>query len=105
MVVVYRMRWPSYLLARTLVRVDHAALPNLVAGRRIVPELIQHELRPETVADHLIGYLESPDRAAAVRKELADVRRRLGEPGAFDRAAEAVLAEIGPTGDESAAPS
>jgi lipid-A-disaccharide synthase len=105
MVVVYRVRWPSYLLARALVRVDHAALPNLVAGRRIVPELIQHELRPGAVADHLLGYLESPDRVAAVRKDLEDVRRRLGEPGAFDRAAEAVLAEIGPGRDESAAPS
>jgi len=105
MVVVYRVRWPSYLLARALVRVDHAALPNLVAGRRIVPELIQHELRPEAVAHHLLGYLESPDRTAVVRKELAEVRRRLGEPGAFDRAAEAVLAEIGPERDESATPS
>jgi len=105
MVVVYRVRWPSYLLARALVRVEHAALPNLVAGRRIVPELIQHELRPETVAGHLLGYLESPDRTLAVRKDLADVLRRLGEPGAFDRAADAVLAEIGPRRDESAVPS
>ena len=105
MVVVYRVRWPSYLLARALVRVEHAALPNLVAGRRIVPELIQHELRPEAVAGHLLGYLESPDRASAVRNDLEEVRRRLGEPGAFDRAADAVLAEIGSGRDESAAPS
>jgi lipid-A-disaccharide synthase len=105
MVVVYRMRWASYLLARMLVRVEHAALPNLIAGRRIVPELIQREMRPEVVAEHLVAYLESPDRAAAVREELAGVREKLGEPGAFDRAAEAVLAEIAPAGDESAAPS
>jgi lipid-A-disaccharide synthase len=105
MVVVYRMRWASYLLARTLVRVEHAALPNLIAGRRIVPELIQHELRPEAVAGHLLDYLESPDRASAAREELKRVREKLGEPGALDRAAEAVLAEIAAAGDESAAPS
>jgi lipid-A-disaccharide synthase len=104
MVVVYRMRWASYLLARTLVRVDHAALPNLIAGRRIVPELIQREMRPEAVAGHLLDYLESPERADAVRSELAAVREKLGEGGAFDRAAEAVLAEADAACGESAAP-
>ena len=95
MVVVYRMRPLSFLLGRLMVRVDHVALPNLVAGRRVVPELVQWECTPERIARVLFEYLASPAKAAEVRSALAEVRERLGGPGAFDRAAEAVLSEIG----------
>ncbi|ANM29043.1 hypothetical protein ABI59_04715 [Acidobacteria bacterium Mor1] len=93
MVVVYRMKAMSYFIGRMLVKVPHIAMPNLIAERRVVPELIQGECTPEAIAEELAGYLEDPGRIARVREELAEVRRRLGDPGAFERAAAAVLGE------------
>ena len=94
MIVVYRIGTLSYWISRALVRVDHIAMPNLVAGRRVVPELVQSACTPERIATGLLRYLDDPGLAEQVRGELAEVRRRLGEPGVFDRAAEAVLAEL-----------
>jgi len=93
-VAVYRMRGMSYWIARALVSVPHIALPNLVAGRRIVPELIQEECTPEAIAAALLAYLDDPARRAATRRELAEVRSLLEGDGAFERAADAVLAEL-----------
>jgi len=94
MVVVYRAHPVTYRIARLLVRLDHVAMPNLIAGRRVVPELMQGEFQPERVAGLLDEYLTSESRASEVRKDLDEVRRRLGGRGAYDRAAEAVLEEI-----------
>jgi lipid-A-disaccharide synthase len=94
MVVVYRMGPLSYLVGPLLVRVEHIALPNLVAGRRVVPELVQGECTPRAVAERVGRFLDHPEAAARVRAELAQVRQRLGGPGVFERAAEAVLAEL-----------
>lgn len=92
-VAVYRMQALSYLLARSLVSVDHVALPNLVAGARVVPELVQGALTPAAVAEALAGFLDDPSKAASFREGLAGVRARLHGDGAFDRAATAVLDE------------
>jgi lipid-A-disaccharide synthase len=94
MVVVYRVRQFSYNIGRALVRVDHIALPNLVAGRRVVPELVQKACTPEAVAAHLKEFLDRPELVTAARDGLAEVRKQLGEPGVFDRAAAAVLSEL-----------
>ena len=91
MVVVYRLSRLTYLLARPFARVDMYAMPNLVAGRRIVPELIQGNFTPERVAHEAVRYLAEPDHYAATRAELQGVRARLGEPGASGRAADAIL--------------
>lgn len=94
MVVVYRVRQLSYTIGRALVRVDHIALPNLVAGRRVVPELVQRGCTPEAVAAQLAEFLERPESAAAVREGLVEVRSKLGSEGVFERAADAVLSEL-----------
>ncbi len=95
MVVVYRVSPIEYRLARRFVKVDMYAMPNLIAGRRIVPELIQEELTPARVADETVALLTEPARHAAMREDLRRVRERLGEPGASDRAAAAILDAIG----------
>jgi lipid-A-disaccharide synthase len=92
-VAVYRMQPLSYLIAKALVRVDHIALPNLVAGGRIVPELVQGACTPDAIAEALRGFLDDPRRADALREGLSSVRVRLSGDGAFDRAASAVLEE------------
>ena len=91
MVVVYRLSSLTYRLGKPFVHVDTYAMANLVAGRRVVPELIQDEFTPERVADEALRVLTDPAKAAAVRRELRDVHARLGTPGASRRAAEAVL--------------
>lgn len=93
-VVVYKMSPLSYALGRTLVRLDDVALPNLVAGRRIVPELIQRECSGERIAEALARYLDRPGEAESVRRALGEVRSKLGGPGAFDRAASQLLREL-----------
>lgn len=91
MVVVYRLSPLSYRLARRFVHVDHVAMVNLIAGRRIVPELIQYDCTPTNIAAETIALLTNPDRADEMRRGLAEVRTKLGAPGASGRAAEAVL--------------
>jgi len=95
LVAVYRMQPLSYLIARSMVEVQHVALPNLIAGRRIVPELVQGACTPEAIAAALGEFLDRPDAASAVREALSQVRSQLHGDGAFERAAQAVLTEVG----------
>jgi len=87
MVVVYRLSTLTYALGRPFVRVPHYAMANLIAGRRVVTELIQHAFTPETVAAEALALLDDPGRREVVRAGLAVVRDRLGPPGASERAA------------------
>jgi lipid-A-disaccharide synthase len=91
MVVVYRLSPLTYAMGKPFVHVDTYAMANLVAGRRLVPELIQDDFTPEAVADAAVRVLREPAHAAAVRRDLAEVRAKLGPPGASARAATAVL--------------
>jgi lipid-A-disaccharide synthase len=91
MVIVYRVSPLSYRLLRRLVKVDAIGMVNLIAGERIVPELVQEAFTPEAVAREAVSMLADPARAARVREGLARVRARLGGPGASRRAAEAIL--------------
>ncbi len=91
MVVVYRLSPLTYHLGRRFVRVDTFAMANLVAGKRVVPELIQDDFTPERVAAEALRLLLDPERRAGMRRELAEVRKRLGATGASARAARAVL--------------
>jgi lipid-A-disaccharide synthase len=91
MVVVYRLAPLTYRLGKPFVRVDTYAMANLVAGRRVVPELIQEQFTAEAVAAEALDILTNDARAERMRTELRDVRRRLGEPGASARAAGEVL--------------
>lgn len=90
MVVVYRVSRLTYL-AKPLALVDMYAMPNLIAGRRIVPELIQGDFTPARVAAETARYFREPGHYGATRDLLARVRMQLGAPGASGRAAEAVL--------------
>jgi len=92
MIITYRMGLLSSMVAGLLVRVPHIGLPNLVAGEGIVPELLQFQATPERLAAAASALLESPERLDRMRNALAEVRRRLGTPGATDRAAREILA-------------
>jgi lipid-A-disaccharide synthase len=90
MVIVYRLSPMTYTVGRSVVRVSTYGMVNLVAGRTIVPELIQDRFTPDAVAREAVSLLTDERRAAAMRQDLAEVRARLGGPGASDRAAAAV---------------
>ena len=91
MVIVYKLSPITYALGRAFVRVGTYGMVNLVAGRRIVPELIQDDFTAENVARETITLLTDTVRAETMRRDLAEVRSRLGGPGASRRAAEAVI--------------
>jgi lipid-A-disaccharide synthase len=96
MIVVYRLSPLTALLAKPLVRTKFFSMVNLIAGRRVVPELIQDDFTAERVAEEarkLLGKAkEGRDRIEEMRRGLAEVRARLGPPGAVDRAADAIAA-------------
>ena len=91
MVVLYRLSRVSFAVARRLVRVSHIAMPNLILERTAVPELVQDEATPERTAGELRALLTEAPLAAAMRADLAQVRARLGEPGAAARTADIAL--------------
>jgi lipid-A-disaccharide synthase len=91
MVVVYRMTPLSFQLARRVVKVEAIGMVNLIAGEKIVPELVQDAFTAEAVAREAIDILTNRPRAARIRDGLASVRAKLGGPGASRRAAEAIL--------------
>ena len=91
MVVVYRLSPLTYLVGKPFVKVETYAMPNLVAGRRIVPELIQEGFTAQRVAEEAVSFLTDPQRHALTREALRQVREQLGSPGASSRAAQAVI--------------
>jgi len=91
MVVVYRLAPLEYQLARRLVRLDTIGMVNLIAGGKIVPELLQDAFTPEAVAREAVSMLTDRERAARIRVDLARVRTALGGPGASRRAARAIM--------------
>ena len=94
MVVLYRLSGVSYRVARLLVRgIPGISLPNIVAGRPVVPELIQEQATPEHLARTALALLRDEAARAAQRAALLEVRARLGSGGAGLRAAAAVLRE------------
>src|SRR5580704_16326252 len=91
MVVVYRVTPLTALLAKPLVRTPFFSMVNLIAGKRVVPELIQSDFTPERVASEVLRLLRDPAARDTMRAHLGEVRNRLGPPGAVDRAADAIL--------------
>jgi len=89
-IVVYRLQPWTYLLGRLLVRLPDISLVNLVLGRRVVPELIQGEARPQRIAAEARSLLADPPAVSRMRRAEAELRGRLGESGASRRAAREV---------------
>jgi len=98
MVIVYRMNPLTFALARLISDVPHVGMPNLIAGSRIVPELVQGECTPERIAGEIRRILTNPAAAETMRRALSGVRSKLGRPGAIDRVAAAAWDMIGARG-------
>ncbi|MBA3584895.1 MAG: lipid-A-disaccharide synthase [Gemmatimonadetes bacterium] len=94
-VVAYRVSRVTWGVARLLVDVDHLALPNLIAGRRVVPELLQAAATPDALAAPVVTWLTDSGARRAVQRGLAEVREALGPSGVARRAARAALEALG----------
>ena len=95
MVVVYRVTPLTAQLAKPLVRTPFFSMVNLIAGKRAVPELIQDDFTPARVGAEVLRLLNNQSARASLRHDLAEVRQRLGPPGAVERAADAILRLLG----------
>jgi len=91
MVVVYRVSPATATLAKPLVRTPYFAMVNLIAEKKVVPELFQDDFTPRAVAEEALRLLQDPNARNAQRAGLAEVRKRLGPPGAVERAADQIV--------------
>jgi lipid-A-disaccharide synthase len=92
-IVMYRLSRATHWIARRVVVVPHFSLVNIVAGKKVVPELLQHDVNGHRIADEVREMVE-PERHARLRADLAAVRDKLGGPGASRRAAEAIMGTL-----------
>lgn len=94
MVVVYKTAWLTSVIVRIVIRIKNVSLVNIVAGKKIVEELIQENATPTKIVKAISRLIDSPAKTLEQRKELAALRSKLGNPGASQRAAKVVVEEL-----------
>ena len=93
-VLVYKVSWPTYFAARLVLKTKHLGMPNVLAGREIVPEFIQHEARPDTIAKAVRKLMNDQAARDAMVSEFDAIIDKLGETGASAKAARAIVDEL-----------
>lgn len=93
-VLVYKVAWLTYLAARLVVRLDSIGMPNVLAKKQIVPEYIQHEARPGAIARAVLRLINNAVARQRMLSAFNKIVASLGEAGASERAAQAILDEI-----------
>ena len=91
MVILYKMSSGSFFLGKLLVRMENIGLVNIVAGKRIVPELLQKNVTPEKIRAATLPLLTDREHRKEILRDLKEVARRLGRPGATERAADQIV--------------
>jgi lipid-A-disaccharide synthase len=91
MIVIYKVGIVSWVVGNILVRLKTSALPNIVANKMIVPELLQRRAEPQAISQTALRMMQNPRELEAQKAELQKVRERLGQPGAVERTARLVL--------------
>ncbi len=91
MIIIYKVSLLSSWVARALIRLDHIGLVNLVAEKEIVPELLQRDVNPQRISDEALRILRDPILSRRMIESMREVRQKLGEPGAAQRAAHVAL--------------
>ena len=95
LVVVYKVNPLTYWLGKRLVKVNHLALTNIIAGEAVAPELIQHEATPDRLARESMKIFNDDRRQEWIKRRLRYVREQLGTPGASEKAAAIALELMG----------
>lgn len=91
MVIVYRTFLSTWLIGIILIKLPYLGLPNILANKMIVPELLQFQAKPGRLSNLVLELLSHPRKLEKMRIELKKIVRKLGEPGATDRAAKAIM--------------
>jgi lipid-A-disaccharide synthase len=94
-VLIYKVAWPTYLAARLVVRVKWLGMPNVLANKEVVPEFIQHRARADAIARAVLGLMNNDVAREQMISEFDAIVASLGEGGASERAAAAIVREIG----------
>ncbi|UCE62720.1 MAG: lipid-A-disaccharide synthase [Nitrospirota bacterium] len=94
MIIAYRVPWLTYQIGKRLVTIPYIGLVNIIAGKLVAPELIQHDMTPERLGSEALRLLRTPSLVQDMREAFQRVREAVGSPGASRRAAELVLKEI-----------
>jgi lipid-A-disaccharide synthase len=96
-VLIYKVAWPTYLAARLVVNVKYLGMPNLLANKEVVPEFVQHRARPNTIAKAALQLINDLAARDEMVFEFDRIVAKLGEGGASERAARAIVEELGTT--------
>jgi lipid-A-disaccharide synthase len=94
-VLIYKVAWPTYLAARLVVNVKYLGMPNLLADKEVVPEFIQHRAKPNAIVKALQPLIENANVRERMISEFDSIVPQLGNVGASERAARAIIEEIG----------
>jgi lipid-A-disaccharide synthase len=94
-VIIYKVSPLSYRLGKALIKVEHAGLINLIAGKTVVPELLQKEASPEKIAATVLDLIQNEVKLKQMRQDLAKASQKLGGPGASRRVADIALNMLG----------
>ena len=92
--LIYKVAWPTYLAGRLLVKVKYLGMPNVLADKQVVPEFIQHRAKSPDLAKAILRLLDHPMKREQMISEFDKIAAQLGESGASERAAKAILSEI-----------
>lgn len=93
-VLVYKVSWSTYFAARLVLKTKHLGMPNVLAGREIVPEFIQHEARADLVSNAVLKLLEDQGARDVMISEFDSIIAKLGETGASSKAARVIVGEL-----------
>jgi lipid-A-disaccharide synthase len=93
-VLIYKVAWPTYVAARLVVNVDFLGMPNLLAGKEVVPEFIQHTAKPDAIVKAVQLLMEDSPARDRMISDFDAITKKLGGPGASERAAQAILDEL-----------
>jgi lipid-A-disaccharide synthase len=93
-VLIYRVAWLTYLAARLVVEIKYLGMPNVLAGREIVPEFIQHKAQPRAIATAVARLLTDESERAHMLSDFAGVAQKLGRGEAAENAADAIITEL-----------
>src|SRR2546430_2977159 len=96
-VLIYKVAWPTYLAARLVVNVKYLGMANVLANKEVVPEFIQHRARPNTIAKAALQLINDPVARDEMISEFDRIVTKLGEGGAGEKAARAIIEELGAT--------
>jgi len=96
MAIVYKTNFLTYILTKNVIKLPFIGLVNIVAGEKIVPEFLQYQARPDSIAEYIVSLLKDKGLLSSMKERFVKVKNSLGEPGASRRAASEIVKFLQP---------